>query len=573
MSDDTTKGDEMEVTMTGRESKHRVVKLVIPGRAPPEPRSSIDDNPHFKPLGHNNGYHYFLSMHGRQVLVFGLARLSAKTTLVALAPLHWWELEYGDANGFKTAQIDLAVEKLVFAGYAKGVFSFDLVRGRGLWIDDARVVLHAGDMLEVDGERIDPLRFGSRYLYEAGPALDLGDARISVSEAGLWLELCRSLAWDVPGHATLLAGWCVTALVGGCLPWRPHVFLTGPAGCGKTWVLEHLQRLLGAMAVVAKGGSTEAGLRQRLHADSLAVVMDEAEADGRRAGEAMEKIIALMRQASSDFEGQVFKGGQDGQATAYSIRSSFMLSAIRVPLEQSADESRVSVLSLRARSVVSRTSPELSAMVSSPDYCAGFRRRAVEMIPAILESAKVFALLASERLGSARAGDQIGTLLAGAWALESDAPASREDAEVYFEKGEWLAGEDMIPDSDEEKCLQAILEATIAVYGERGRYEVGVGEALAIASHKLTSTDVAPKDCRDALRRSGIIADDRQAVISNTHRGVRHLLEDTPWAVGWARLLKRAPKAMVEDKLYSFNGSRARGVIFGIDRILGWRYT
>ena len=75
----------------------------------------------------------------------------------------------------------------------------------------------------------------------------------------------------------LLAGWVALAPTCGCLDWRPHIWLTGGAGTGKSLIHRFISPLLHDMGVPVSGNTTEAGLRQTLKSDALPVVFDEAE--------------------------------------------------------------------------------------------------------------------------------------------------------------------------------------------------------------------------------------------------------------------------------------------------------
>ena len=95
----------------------------------------------------------------------------------------------------------------------------------------------------------------------------------------------------------------------GALKWRPHIWLTGSAGTGKSWVFKNVvRRLLGETALAVQGETSEAGLRQTLGHDALPVVFDEADIDDRRSADRIQNILTLMRSASTDDGGLLLKG-------------------------------------------------------------------------------------------------------------------------------------------------------------------------------------------------------------------------------------------------------------------------
>src|SRR5690606_732307 len=108
------------------------------------------------------------------------------------------------------------------------------------------------------------------------------------------------IRWSMDGSAALLAGWCFLSPICGALPWRPHIWLTGGAGSGKTEVANsYVYSMVRGMGIQVDGGtSTEAGVRQELQSDAIPVLIDEAESNNLRERLKMENILALIRQAS-----------------------------------------------------------------------------------------------------------------------------------------------------------------------------------------------------------------------------------------------------------------------------------
>ena len=97
------------------------------------------------------------------------------------------------------------------------------------------------------------------------------------------IELAKKFKWDDPIYAQFLLGWIVLAPVCGALDWRPHIWITGGAGTGKTTILKYFMRpLLAGIFQSATGGTTEAGLRGTLKSDAIPVVVDEFEQNEAR---------------------------------------------------------------------------------------------------------------------------------------------------------------------------------------------------------------------------------------------------------------------------------------------------
>ena len=159
--------------------------------------------------------------------------------------------------------------------------------------------------------------------------------------------IAERFKWEMSVSAHFLLGWLVLAPVCGALNWRPHIWITGGAGTGKTTVLKTFMRpLMGGVLQSATGGTTEAGLRGTLKSDAIPVVFDEFEQNEAKDKQIVQNVLALARIASSE-GGKIYKGTPGGGTNAFEIRSMFCVSSINVSLIQKADIDRFCVLALR----------------------------------------------------------------------------------------------------------------------------------------------------------------------------------------------------------------------------------
>lgn len=536
---------------------------------------------HFRPLGYDRDQFFFLAARQKQILSWRAHELGNKARLLALAPLQWWERAFPSDKGFTGAAVDRAVDHLIRASAVAGPFSAARVRGRGVWLDAGRVVVHVGLYLLVDGVRVELHEMESRAIYEARPALevevDLGDP-LSADEGALLWRWAVSLAWESAGigaggqrtalHGTLLAGWMVCGLLTGALGWRPHAFVTGPSGTGKSQVVMRVARhLLGGFALRVKSAETTApGVRQRLGPDALAVTLDEAEADGEGAERRLRDMLALMRVASSDDDADVLKGGAHGQAVGYVMRSAFLSAAIRVPMTQRADETRISVLSLREPTDEDRRrfgddTLEMMLDLLTPEYAARWRARVLGRVAQVAAAAEVFGAAVTEHLGSPRMGDQLGALLAGAWVLRRDDAPSREAARRWVQAQDWGRSAEVAEDRDELKLLAALLETQCQVSVDRTRYDASIGELVGLASGRTYERAIDRAAAAGELARHGMRVIGEALAVSNTHRGVARMLQGTAYGVGWRDLLRRLPGATASEDSLNFAGSKSRATL------------
>ena len=275
----------------------------------PEEPVSLDvfDNAPFQCLGYNRGIYYYLPKEAQQVVPLS-ADHHSKSNLIALASIQWWGKNFQGTNGVAW---DAAKNGLFRKAAHVGIYDSKRLRGCGAWFDNRRVVLHLGDRLLVDGDQTNVTAFDTRYIYEAATPTDITNKDpLTKHRAHLLLEVAEMFAWKTPPvSAKLFAGWCVVAPICGALYWRPHVWLTGSAGTGKTWVVDNVIRpILGNASLVVQSNTTEAGIRQRLGNNAFPVIFDEAEGSDKYARQRIQSVLELMRQASSETEGEILKG-------------------------------------------------------------------------------------------------------------------------------------------------------------------------------------------------------------------------------------------------------------------------
>lgn len=523
----------------------------------------IADAP-FQVLGYNQGSYYYLPRGSRQVVDLR-SEQHTKLKLMSLAPLQYWEAAYASNTGVKW---DLAANALMRQAELVGVYDTSRIRGRGAWWDKDHAVLHLGDQLVANGQAI-PVASAppGRYIYEASPRMAIESADpLPVDDANRVMQLTELINWERPISARLLAGWCVIAPICGAVTWRPHIWLTGPAGSGKTWIIDGIvRRLLGDVGLSVQSETTEAGLRQTLGHDARPIVFDEIEGEDERARMRVSNILALARQASSETGATIIKGSSSGVAKTYRIRSAFAFSSIGVGLSQHADNTRVSVLSVERDDTPGRparfaASAALAASLTD-DYVQRFIARSIHMVPTIRANAATFAAAGAEVIGSQRLGDQIGALLAGAYSLYQDDAITPDVARAWVAEQDWSEQRSVHDSTDESRCLQRILEHVVRVQAEHFMGDRSVSELILIGVGKKEDK-IKPREAQEHLARIGIRAVDADAhfTVASSHGALERILSGTAWVKGWPRLLRRLAGATATAAAVRFGSIRARGV-------------
>jgi len=481
----------------------------------------------FRFLGMDDGIMRYMPDNGQHIVSLTPAS-HTKLNLIQLAPLQDWESTFPAKNG---CDWDAASNSLIQFSQSLPKFDPRAIRGRGCWIDGDDVVYHAGNKLAVNGaiQSIPTYLSPTSSIYESGLqiAIDTEDAATNAQAARI-IELCDSLTWDQPLYGKLLAGWMALSPICGALNWRPHIWITGSAGSGKTWIMGNVVNpLAGRSTVFVQGNTSEAGIRGQLGCDALPVLFDEAEAENQRSIPRMEGVMELARQASSESGAGIVKGTQNGGSITYMVRSMFCFSSIGVAAVKKADTSRISVLSLRksdSPSQFEKVKDIWRQTTASPVYCARIRARSIRNAITTRHNADVFSAAAVAFTGDKRSADQIGTLLAGAYSLTSTKKITPESATDWLSKQDWSGFKVDSIDSDENQCWVHLLSSPVVIQREKSSETISIDEAVsAFQDSKNDEYDAA-------LKRIGIKITDFGLIIANNHQGLERVFRDTAWS-------------------------------------------
>ena len=191
--------------------------------------------------------------------------------------------------------------------------------------------------------------------------------------------------------------------------------------------------------------------------------------------------------------------------------------------------------------------------------------RTISLIPVIRQSVKVFTRAAAEVFDSQRLGDQYGTLLAGAWSLQSSEVVTRDQAFALIDQNDWESYSQTTEVPDEKRCLQRILQHQIRVEADKTVTRT-IGELVDITAHHAADADVTSTIARAVLGRNGIRFEGGFVLISNTAEAIATMLRDTAWANCWSTVLARLPGAAKAGTVYfRGTGSPSRAVKIPIE--------
>lgn len=511
----------------------------------------------FQFLGYEHGKHYYMPRASCQAIELSISAHN-KTHLISLtSSLQFWEQNFTVNDKMDW---DRAVEWMMQESHKKGVFDPDRIRGRGAWVDAGRVIFHLGMRMIVDNQE-QPVSKGlpSYYFYEHAKPLDgPSDSPLDDETSVQILKLAQSFTFESPSHAMLLAGWVALAPICGAIQWRPHIWITGGKGTGKTTILsKFLRPLLGGIYESATGGTTEPGLRASLGSDAIPVLFDEFEQNDSREKQNVQNVLAMARIASSE-GGKIIKGSSGGgAANQYEIRSMFCVSSINVALVQGADRDRFCVLPLRQGdgdwSPLELQILKLCTVETGRDLV----KRTLGRVPSIRANAKTLAKALAREHGQ-RFGDQYGMLLAGAYSLmpDSNEELTEEDAKQFLSQIDLSPHSKDERDADEDQCLARICESMIAVEGGKRFTIMNLIESL--CGPKMGNLEGCEENADKILGRYGIRLQSANLLIANSNTNLERLLSETQWSGGaHKQALKRVLGADKSSGMVRFTGSKS----------------
>lgn len=480
-------------------------------------------------LGLNENTHYFLEKKNRTIYA---VQSPTDTFLMNLMPLMYWETTFPGAKG--GVNWLAAKNHVIQQSKSRGLYNRNLIRGTGVWLDQGKTIINLGRDVLGDTSK-------SRYIYiQTQNALPpIHKKPLSNDEAYNLVTACSSLRWTDEKSGVLLAGWLAIARVAGALPIRPHVWITGGAGTGKSTVMDGLvSPALGSEAgrYYLQGGTTEAGIRQIIKADSIPLVFDEFETTNEATRGRVDSIIELLRQSWSHTQGHIVKGSANGDAQQYTPNFAALVSSIRVGLTNDADRSRFAVLELDQHGSNADHWAQAQRAISqiNTEYGERLFARAIKNINIILLNYDVF----KKELGALinqRAGQQYGMLLAGWYSLVCDEIVTSEIAISAIKDLEFKTEKEEAKERDEKECLDQILTIKVQLLGELGnRVEKTISQII---------DDAVPIEI-DGLKNFGLVYKNGTLFVASNHAALKKtFFAGTRWENCWPKTLSRLPNA------------------------------
>ena len=547
------------------------------GKWLPDPATGLPPGCPVTPLGHSGNTGFFIDPSG-QIQAFAKPYGRADIGGLFLGDTNYiiWAWPSEGKRGVDDFEAKHAFRDLLLACKRKGIWeAVEKIFGRGAWAGrSGALLLHVGNDLIAAG-RTRPTGAYENAVYPTRPAIPAPwPEKISASEspARLLLPLLRSWNWERPEvDAILLLGWIGAAFLGGALPWRSAVFITGDKATGKS-TLQHLIKLLFGEWLVQAADTSAAGIYQRLGQDSLPVAVDEleSESDVRR----QKAVLKLARLAASG--ALMLRGGDRHQGIEFLARSCFLFSSINAPPLEPQDLSRMALLKLR------RLSAGQAAPVLDPQQLAMQGRMLLRrLVDQWSRFSETFAAYRGELAAGGMDGrgqDTFGVLLTCYDLLMHDGWDDERlrhptaDGELVLWR-ELLCADTMAEFEDAAEnwrlCLDHLLSVPVEAW--RGGTRKTVGQV--INEYLTKSSEMSLTEARTLLSQAGLTIVMREQylqqawlAVPNQNPLTRNLFAGSKWAgeIGasvWANALRQGPRETIDVGWCRISGVKCRATL------------
>lgn len=502
------------------------------------------------PLGqYDDVFHFF--DHMGQVRRLSPQQLGQKPHITALfgaAGVAWLVTQFPafDKEGHPTGSFSVGEVNLwlIAQSAAAGLFDPTMPERRvGLWRAGDLAVLHLGDQILWGDQWRKPGFREAGALWRAEPTRVPKAAPAPPSACHRLEGLMARWNWQQPHAAAVMFGLWAAGLMGAAVPWRPHGFIVGEAGSGKSTLF----RLLAAAnpLAVEVNDYTEAGLRQTLSSHASAALLDEADADQALEADKLQRVIGLLRRTSGGSGAVVLRGSAGGASQRFEVVASAIMGAILPPILLPQDASRITRLDVLRRAEGGPPLPSEGEMREVRALGPAFLARAMEALPRFPAA---FAAAREQLLAldgeAPRVADQVGSILAARHVMQHDTPLGSLGDELDVLGWAIPSAETRAAEGGPQQALHHLLHATLDMQ-RQGERPVVWRTVLRAQSTTETDGDDARRQLLDHGMRWGPypLRDPTGPpclYVMNNHPQLARIFAGTRWAGGkWAEDLAR----------------------------------
>ena len=521
--------------------------------------------PPFKILGYNGKHHIFLPQSAPLPIGFPRGSLT-EGHFEELAPRSWWGLAF-ETDRFGNYDIKAAKDWLIRESQKKGFYDPTTIRGAGVWFDDNNIIINTGNyIIDHNLKQLRYHEFKSKniYILSESKMNDLIGQQSTTEEGKQLIDLMKAQQFETRLEAFTALGWALIAPFGGALNWRPHVWLTGPASVGKSYLIEDiLFQLVGTFRHEGSGKDTEAGLRRSLGQDGKPVFIDEAEPRTKDAKKRLDGQLDLARNSSSNSSGPIAIANQSGGVDRFRINSSFCFASIVPCLDGDALQSRFMICRLKKLTMDSFEKKKKSTIKLIKngllDDPSKFRRRMFAKLPTIIKGIEVIRDILYHETGSQRSADNLAPIFSAIFSLISNGEMKKSNKKFV----NWLKNivklNERITERDDEVLLMEIFQYKI----QHKNTLMSVSEILRELFRANENTDFPP-----TLERHGIRFNHKknELYIGANHQEIRKALREKFYSDNYADILLRHKHAK-KQLTVRLSGAVTRCVSFDLENI------
>lgn len=429
-----------------------------------------------------------------------------------------------------------------------------LVNGTSGWVwDGQQLIEHQYPLIE---RQFMAFETGTEWLDIEMLAASLATMNQEKAYATLtqFLDILRQWTFESRMDRLTIAGWVIAQILQGVWDWRPHLWLSGTQGSGKSKLLKTLKDIFGKYMEVWEANITSPpGLRQKMQEAQKMTCLDEFEASKNKA---RDEIIELLRSAGRTGEGA--KGSPHGSGgQVYALKHMVMCCSIEVGLTRAAEKSRFLLASTRKQP--NHPTPE------SPSTAA------CEQLKHDLIAMAIWGFRRAKRLvkrrtvcGENRFTESIAVPYSMIAICTDDPQKSLNDnLSEYIAEFERRNSGTVL--EDEYAVLQDILLSSVRVtetHEDTGLNGVTSTKLVIVERTvgQILANNPLPPDYIDTLQTCGLKLTRENELFVAHELAARKLLNNTRWrGLSILEILRRLPGA--EHKQLTIGGTRAWGIL------------
>ena len=325
------------------------IKKLVKNAPKPKPKpdqpelpenEDLFENEFFRVMG-NIGDRVAVLLSTFRLLTFPRETICRSHSLVAIADYKWWLAQLQEPS-LSTSVCLHTGSKLLRRADSLGQINTRSMVGRGFFkSEDDRYIWHLGNRLHVDGKDIG-LGELPGFLPVSGPPIRIKSEPATEAERKRLAAAVLNCRWETPYDGKRFMGWLVSSIVGGALSWRPHAWLNGLSGSGKSWLLDKVAKTICGDFFVPGGDTSVAGIAREVRSDSLAVFFDEREPNRTK----IEEILDILRLSSGPGGVRIRADRSSTGVDVFQPRFSALLSSINIAQLNVANETRICQINL-----------------------------------------------------------------------------------------------------------------------------------------------------------------------------------------------------------------------------------